>query len=164
MARRQNVLAGTRAERARGVEQVLVERLEGADGAAHVERPGDEQDRHHDGGLGEADRDAEHVERAAQQSQPPERGKQPDARHGRGQDERQLDQGQHQGAAAEPSPGDEVGGRSADEEDDRLRDQARLGTDDEGIDDDVSPQLVEERAGRDAEEDGGDRGAGRTRA
>ena len=147
MARRQNVLAGTGAERARGVEQVLVEGLEGSDGAAHVERPGHEQDRHHDRRLREADGHAEHVERAAQQSEAPEGGKQPDAGDGRGQDERELDQRQHQGAAPESPPGDEVGRRSADEEDDRLRDQARLGTDDEGVDDDVSPQLVEERAG-----------------
>ena len=93
-----------------------------------------------------------HVERAAEQPEPPERREQADAGDGGGQHERQLDQRQHDRSSTEPAAGDEVGRRSADEKDDRLRDQARLGRDDEGVDDDISSQLVEEGARRDAQE------------
>ena len=144
-------------ERARGVEEVLVERLERADCPAHVERAGDEEDRHHDRRLREADRDAQEVERAAEQSRaartpPAARCPQP-----RGEHERQLDRREHDRAAAEPPARDEVGGRRADEEDDRLRDEARLRRDDERVEDDAAPQLAQELARRHAEEDRGDR-------
>src|SRR5262249_2147491 len=49
---------GSRAQRAGGVEQASVERLERSNCAANVERPGDQEDRHHYRRLCEADRDA----------------------------------------------------------------------------------------------------------
>ena len=45
-----------------------------------------------------------------------------------------------------------IGGRRADEEDDRLRDEARLRCDNERVEDDAAPQLAQELARRHAEE------------
>ena len=63
----------------------------------------------------------------------------------------------HDGAATEPAARDEVRGRRADEEDDRLRDEARLRGYDERVEDDAAPELAQKLARRHAEEDGGDR-------
>ena len=60
-----------RAERPRGGDQVLVDRLERGDRAAEVERALDERDREHDRGLREPDLDPERVELFAEEPDRP---------------------------------------------------------------------------------------------
>ncbi len=82
---------------------------------------------------------------------------QADPRDGRRQDERKLDQRDHDRAAAKASRGEQVGGRRTEEQDDRLRDRRRLGRDDQRVERDVAAELAEELAGRDPQEDREDR-------
>ena len=96
-------------------------------------------------------------------SVPPSRPKRPNAAmkadpgDSRRQHERELDQRDHEPATWEPTRRDEVGGRGADEQDDRLRDEVRLDRDDEGVHGRAAPELREELARRDPREDGDDR-------
>ena len=98
---RQNVRAGPGAQRARGVGERRVDRLEGADRLADVERRGHEGDREDDRRLGEGQLDARVAQLGAEQPAGPDRGQQPDAGDGRGQHERQLDQRDDERAARE---------------------------------------------------------------
>ena len=65
------------AEGARRREQRRVDRLEGGDRGAHVERARDEGDGKDDRNLGEADLEAERVELVTEQPEAAERGQQP---------------------------------------------------------------------------------------
>ena len=90
---RKNVRAGPAPERARRVEQRPVERLERSDRATDVEGARDIRDGKDDRSLRAcADGDAEDVERAPEEAEPPERGKQREPGDGWRQHERQLDE------------------------------------------------------------------------
>ena len=89
-----------RAERAGDIEQRPVDALERGDRAAQIERAGDEQDRHHDRRLREREIDPEHAERVPEQPQTTERDQQPEPGDGRRHHQRQLDQRDHEAAAA----------------------------------------------------------------
>ena len=134
-------------ERPRCVEKVPVERLEGGDRTAHVERRGDEGQRDDDAGRLEDELDAGVVDRPAGEPVRAERGEQRDAGRGGRQDERQLDQRDHHGAAAEVAARDQPGRRGADREDDHERRQR-------------GPQAQPERFGGAALAEAGDEIAG----
>ena len=76
-------------------------RLEGGLRLAHVERRGDEGQRDDDAGRLEHELDPGVVERSAERARSAERRQQRDAGHGGREHERQLDQRDHQRAAAE---------------------------------------------------------------
>ena len=150
---RKNVRAGPGAERARRVEQRLVERLERRDRTADVERARDVRDGEDDRRLREAHRDAERLERAAEQPEAPEGGEQREPGHRRRQDERQLDQRDRERATAEPPVAMKYAVGVPTSEDERLRDRVRLERDDERVDRDARSELRDEltraaRAGR----------------
>ena len=84
--------------------------------ADHEERQGDERLRHHHGGGGERDLDAEHLERLAEQPAPAERVEQGDAADDRRQHQRQQDQGPEQVLAGELGPGQHHGHRHAEDD------------------------------------------------
>ena len=100
---------------------------------------------------------AERVQARAEQAVAAERREQADARDGRRQHERQLDEGDGERVAGEAPRREQVGGRRAEEQDQRLRDAARLERDDEGVLDDGVRELVEQLPGRRVGEDPDDR-------
>ena len=145
------------AEGSGGGHQILVYRLERRDRLADVEGARDVDDSEDDGRLRESDADAERLEGAAEQAEAAEGGEQADPGHGRRQNERKLDERDHEPPPPEATGRDEVRGRGADEEDDRLRDEIRLEGDDQRVDGGVAAELREELARRDPREDRDDR-------
>ena len=116
--------ARARAERPRRGEQVGVDRLERRDRLTDVEGAGHEDDGNHDRSLREANREAECVDGLAEETLPTEGRQQADPGDGRRQHERQLDERDHERAAAKASRREQVRGRRADDQDDRLGDRA----------------------------------------
>src|SRR5581483_5341000 len=94
--------ANASAARAGRVEHRVVERLERGDRLAQVEGARDVGDGEHDGRLREADRDPERLEGAAEEPEASERGEERDPRDGRREDQRKLDERDHELAPAEP--------------------------------------------------------------
>src|SRR5581483_5864047 len=132
-------------EGARGVDERVVDGLEGGDRLPDVEGAGHQHDREHDGGLVESDRDPETVEA--------ERDEQAEPRGCGWKDDRQLDQRDREVAAGEAAGREQVGGRRAEGEDDELGDSARLRRDDERVVDERTGELAEQRSGRGVGED-----------
>ena len=97
------------------------------------------------------------LEAGAEQALTSERCEEADARYGRREHERQLDQRDGERTANEPMCGEQVGSRGAEEQDQRLRDHARLDADDERVLDHRVRELVEQLAGRGVDEDPDDR-------
>ncbi len=93
------------------------------------------------------------VERAAEQPETAEGRDEPDAGDRGRQDERQLDEHDRERAAGKAARREEVCGRRAEEEDERLRDRARLQAEDERVGHDRLRELRDELPGRDSGED-----------
>jgi hypothetical protein len=93
-------------QRARRLQQPRVDALERGDRLAHVERAGDERERDHDAGGLQHERDPGGVQRPARESVRPQRGQQPDPRHGGRDDQRQLDERDRQRPAGEVPRGE----------------------------------------------------------
>ena len=114
------------AERTGGVQQRLVERLEGRDRSANVEGTCDVGDGEDDGSLREAHCHPQRLERPrrvglADRTPPGAR-----VRRQRAEERAGTDQRDRKRTSAKASTRDEVGGRGSDEKDERLRDRIRL--------------------------------------
>ena len=97
------------------------------------------------------------VERSAEQPEPPECRQQADARDRRREHERKLDQRDEQRLASKAPSREEVRRRRAEEDDQRHRDEVRLGGDAERIERDLAREPVAQLAGRQLREDRDDR-------
>ena len=131
--------------------------LEDSDRLPDVERAGDVRDGDGDRGLGERQFDPERAQARAEQAEAAERGEQPDARDGGRQHERQLDERDRERVAQEAARREQVCRRRTEEDDRRLRDEARLQGDDERVGDDRVRELVDDLGRRGVGEDSDDR-------
>ena len=156
-AMRKNTRPGP-APRVRAAEgSVGLDRLEGGDRGADVERAGDEGHRQNDGDLGERDVEPERVDGAAEQAEAPEGGQEPDACDGRWEHEWQLDQRDDEIARSRPAGRDPVGRRSSERDDQQHRDGVRLERHDECIFRGIGRQRRNEVLRRNTQEDRRDR-------
>ena len=114
-ATRANVRAGVAPSVREASSSTRIDRLERGDRLAQVERRGDERERDDDAGGGERELQARRPRPRRRGGPRADRGEQRDPGDRRRQHQRQLDQRDHQRAAAEAARRDQVGGRRADQ-------------------------------------------------
>ena len=122
-----------------------------------VERACDVRNRDRDRGLRERECDPARLQRRAEQTGAAERRQQADARDGRWKHERELDERDAERATGKASAGEQIRGRRAEHQDERLRDQGRLEADNQRIGDNRVGELLDQSRRRDVHEDGEDR-------
>src|SRR5207302_1574456 len=148
---------GAGAERARGGGEIGIRGFEGGDRLTDVERAGDVGDGDRHCALREWERDSERTQAGAEQSEASEGRKQADAGDGGRQHERKLDERDREGVARKAAVREQERRRRSEDENQHLREQARLQADEEGVLDDGIRELVEEPTRRSVREDRDDR-------